>query len=176
MTTLLTPSVGCTVPEQATWAVVRAAVPLLKQVVGGKLEAAPPALAPGICAALARLAGRSAQGGRTFAGHIFKECESGPVVRVSVQYRLPSGSCAAQGGCASAATLWALHVCIVCLDGEAPWEELPGHADVPDKASVFQTGSPEAAAPGREAAPLLGEIVLSSILCSISGPRNSGVT
>ena len=55
---------------------MRAAVPLLKQLVGGKLGDAgcSDAVAPRICAALARLAARHSQGGRTFAGHIFKEC------------------------------------------------------------------------------------------------------
>ena len=67
---------------QATWAFVRAAVPLLKQVVGGKVELACQQVAPELCCALARLCGQTTQGGRAFAAHIFKECESvrGPAV------------------------------------------------------------------------------------------------
>ena len=59
---------------QATWAVVRAVVPLLKQLVGGKVSPASPLSAPLLCDALSRLCGRATQGGRAFAGHIFKEC------------------------------------------------------------------------------------------------------
>ena len=59
---------------QATWAVVRAAVPLLKQLAGGKLQAASPAVAPELCRALACLCCRTSPCGRAFAGHIFKEC------------------------------------------------------------------------------------------------------
>ena len=60
---------------QATWAFVRAAVPLLKQVVGGKVELASQQVAPQLCCALARLCGQSTQGGRAFSAHIFKECK-----------------------------------------------------------------------------------------------------
>ena len=60
---------------QATWAFVRAAVPLLKQVVGGKVELASQQVAPQLCCALARLCGQATQGGRAFAAHVFKECE-----------------------------------------------------------------------------------------------------
>lgn len=61
---------------------MRAAVPLLKQVVGGKVELACQQVAPELCCALARLCGQTTQGGRAFAAHIFKECESvrGPAV------------------------------------------------------------------------------------------------
>ena len=59
---------------QATWAFVRAAVPLLKQVVGGRVELASQQVAPQLCCALARLCGQTTQGGRAFAAHIFKEC------------------------------------------------------------------------------------------------------
>ncbi|BDA48480.1 hypothetical protein COCOBI_12-1590 [Coccomyxa sp. Obi] len=59
---------------QATWAVVRAAVPLLKQLAGGKLHAASPAVAPELCRALSCLCCRTSPCGRAFAGHIFKEC------------------------------------------------------------------------------------------------------
>ena len=59
---------------QATWAFVRAAVPLLKQAVGGKLEQSSQQVAPQLCCALARLCAQSTQGGRAFAAHIFKEC------------------------------------------------------------------------------------------------------
>ena len=63
---------------QATWAFVRAAVPLLKQAVGGKLEQSSQQVAPQLCAALARLCAQSTQGGRAFAAHIFKECTQLP--------------------------------------------------------------------------------------------------
>lgn len=59
---------------QATWAVVRAAVPLLKQLAGGKLHAASAAVAPELCRALSCLCCRTSPCGRAFAGHIFKEC------------------------------------------------------------------------------------------------------
>lgn len=59
---------------QATWAVVRAAVPLLKQLAGGKLPEASLGAAPELCHALSRLCCRTSPCGRAFAGHIFKEC------------------------------------------------------------------------------------------------------
>lgn len=59
---------------QAMWAVVRAAVPLLKQLTSGKLPEAPAAAAPELCRALSCLCCRTSPCGRTFAGHIFKEC------------------------------------------------------------------------------------------------------
>jgi hypothetical protein len=60
--------------SQATWAVVRAAVPLLKQLAGGKLQVTSCMAAPELCCALACLCGRSSPCGRAFATHIFKEC------------------------------------------------------------------------------------------------------
>ena len=53
---------------------MRAAVPLLKQAVGGRLEQSSQQVAPQLCCALARLCAQSTQGGRAFAAHIFKEC------------------------------------------------------------------------------------------------------
>lgn len=70
-----TDDVSCT-HVQATWAVVKAAVPLLKQLAGGKLHAASPAVAPELCRALSCLCCRTSPCGRAFAGHIFKECAS----------------------------------------------------------------------------------------------------
>ena len=60
-------------PWQAGWAVVRAAVPLLKAMVGGKLTLAEPAAAAWVCSALARVCGRGSQAARAYAVFVFKE-------------------------------------------------------------------------------------------------------
>ena len=93
---------------QATWAFVRAAVPLLKQVVGGRVELASQQVAPQLCCALARLCGQTTQGGRAFAAHVFKECENprspaAPVPVLSMPH--PEGAFVqCEGRCAPACT------------------------------------------------------------------------
>ncbi len=87
---------------QATWAFIRAAVPLLKQAVGGKLEQSSQQVAPQLCCALARLCAQSTQGGRAFAAHIFKECTLLP----------PAGILQPLPGCPQGAT--DSHACLRC--------------------------------------------------------------
>ena len=79
---------------QATWAFIVAAVPLLKQAVGGEAGAVQSEqVAPQLCCALARLCVQSTQGGRAFAAHIFKECTLLPLLgHPPHSPRLPQGA------------------------------------------------------------------------------------
>ena len=52
---------------------MRAAVPLLKAMVGGKLAPAEPEAAAWVCSALARVCGRGSQAARAYAVFVFKE-------------------------------------------------------------------------------------------------------
>ena len=66
---------------QAGWAAVRAAVPLLKALVGGKLAPAEPEAAAWVCSALARVCGRGSEAARAYAVFVFKEGALPPSLR-----------------------------------------------------------------------------------------------